>query len=175
MSVVISLAGCCTGVKELISSPRGRTMIPPGCCPVVRRTPAHPWTIRSISQFRLCYATLFVIIFHITERCLIRQCTDGSRTEGLSFTEDNLRIFVGLTLILAGEVQVDIRLLVSLESQEGLKRNIKPIFFQRLRRRPGMSLSGMSQPARAGICFHFLGIKIAIMALRHSNNEDLTD
>ena len=26
-------------------------MMPPGCCPVVRRTPTQPWTIRLISQF----------------------------------------------------------------------------------------------------------------------------
>ena len=37
-----------------------------------------------------------------------------------------------LTLILTGKVQVDIRLFVSLESQERLKRNIKPVFYQLL-------------------------------------------
>ena len=73
----------------------------------------------------LVHATLFVIIFHITERCLVRQRTDGSGTEGLSRTEDNLCIFVCLTLVLTGEIQVDIRLLVSLKSKERLKRNIK--------------------------------------------------
>ena len=40
---------------EELSSPNGRTMIPPGCWPVVRRMPVHPSTIRSISQFRLCW------------------------------------------------------------------------------------------------------------------------
>ena len=34
-------------------SPTGSTTIPPGCCPVVLRTPTHPCTIRSISQFLL--------------------------------------------------------------------------------------------------------------------------
>ena len=29
--------------------------VPPGCWPVVRRMPVHPSTIRSISQFRLCW------------------------------------------------------------------------------------------------------------------------
>ena len=36
------------------------------------------------------------------------------------------------TLIFTGKVQVDIRLLVSLESQERLKRNVKPVFYQLL-------------------------------------------
>ena len=112
-------------------------MIPPGCWPVERRTPTQPWTIRSISQFRLLLASLLIIILHITESRLVRQRTDGSRPEGLAFSENNLRIAVGLTLIVAGEVQVDIRLLVSLKSQEGLKGNIKAVLSSDLRRRPG--------------------------------------
>ena len=100
-------------------------MIPPGCWPVVRRTPAHPWTIRLISQFRLRSSPLFIIIFHITKGGLICQRTDGSCTEGLACSEDNLRIVVCLALVIPGEIQVDIRLLISLESQEGLEWNIK--------------------------------------------------
>ena len=67
ITVVMSFAGCCTGVKVSISSPTGRTMIPPGCWPVVLRIPVQPLTIRSISQYRLCMATFFVIILDITE------------------------------------------------------------------------------------------------------------
>ena len=79
-------------------------MMPPGCCPVVRRTPTQPCTIRSISQFRLLVAPLLIVIFYITECRFIRQGTDGSRTEGLSLSEDNLRVIVRLTLVLTGEV-----------------------------------------------------------------------
>ena len=52
ISVDISFAGCCTGVKELISCPIGSTMIPPGCCPVLLRIPTHPCSNLSISHLR---------------------------------------------------------------------------------------------------------------------------
>ena len=135
-------------------------MIPPGCCPVVRRTPTHPCTIRSISQFLLCSATLFIIIFHITKRRLICQRTDRSGTESLSFTKNNLRIFMCLSLILPGEVQVDIRLFVSLKSQESLKRNIKPLFSSDAFSAHRAYLIRHVTTGTAGICFHFVGIKI---------------
>ena len=69
-------------------------------------------------------AAPFVIVLHVTERCFIRQRTDGSRTERLTGAENNLCVFVRLTLVITGKVQVDIRLFVSLESQERLERDI---------------------------------------------------
>ena len=131
--VVISFAGCCTGVNELISSPSGSTTIPPGCCPGAsagrRRSPARYGQSHS---FACRLSALLVIIFHISERRLVRQRTDRSGTERLTFTENNLRIFMRFALIITGEVQVDIRLLVSLKSKECLKRNVKPVFCQLL-------------------------------------------
>ena len=50
------------------------------------------------------YAVFLVVILHIAICRLIGQRTDGSGPEGLAFAEDNLRIVVGLTLILTGEV-----------------------------------------------------------------------
>jgi len=78
----------------------------------------------------LMNATFFKIILHITESSLIRQGCNGSGTESLSCAEDNLRVFMRLGLVLTGEVQVDIRLLISLESQERLERNIKAILMK---------------------------------------------
>ena len=75
---------------------------------------------------------LFVIMHGITVSRLICQCTNGSRTESLAFTEDNLRISMRLTLIITGEVQVNIRLFVALESKEGFERNIMSLLHQRL-------------------------------------------
>ena len=66
-------------------------------------------------------------MLHITIRRLIRQSTDGTCTEGLPGAEDNLRIFVRLGLILSGEIQINIRLLISLKAQEGFKGNIKTV------------------------------------------------
>ena len=80
----------------------------------------------------LMNATFFKIILHITESSLIRQGCNGSGTESLSCAEDNLRVFMRLGLVLTGEVQVDIRLLISLESQERLERNIEAILMKLL-------------------------------------------
>ena len=46
-------------------------------------------------------------------------------TEGLSFTKYNLRVLMRLTLVLTGEVKVNIRLFISLKTEECLKGNIK--------------------------------------------------
>ena len=71
----------------------------------------------------------FLIIFlYITESRFIRQCTNGSCTESLALTENNLRIVMGLTLIFTGEIEVNIRLFISFKSKEGFKRNIMAFF-----------------------------------------------
>ena len=62
---------------------------------------------------------------HITIRILVRHTRHRSGPERLSCAENDLRIMVCLRLILSGEVQVDIRLLVSLKAKEGLKRDVK--------------------------------------------------
>lgn len=95
----------------------------------------------------LMYTALFIIIFDITECRLICQRTDRSCLKGLSLPEDNFGVFMCLTLVLSGKVQVDIRLFISLKSQERLKRNIKPFFESGFPQR-GQSLSGISHPLR---------------------------
>ena len=52
----------------------------------------------------LSLSMLLKIIFHISVGRLICQSTDGTRTERLSFTEDNLRVIVGAALVFTGEV-----------------------------------------------------------------------
>ena len=76
----------------------------------------------------LAGAALFIVFFYIAKCCLVCQRTDGSRPEGLTCTEDNFCIFVCLGLIITGEIQVDIRFLVSLETKEGLEGNVKSLF-----------------------------------------------
>ena len=49
VSLPASSAGCCTAVKSSTSMSSGTTTRPPGCCPVVRRTPTQPWVRRFIS------------------------------------------------------------------------------------------------------------------------------
>ena len=67
----------------------------------------------------------FIVFFYITKCSLVCQCTNSPCTEGLTCAEDNFRIFMRLGLVITGEIQVDIRLLVSLETKERLERNIK--------------------------------------------------
>ena len=60
----------------------------------------------------------------------IRQCTNGSGFEYLPLAKEFFRIGMGSLLIVAGEVQVDIRFLIPFEPKEGLERNIMSILIQ---------------------------------------------
>ena len=55
---------------------------------------------------------------------LIRKAADRTGAEGMVLSEKLFYILMGARLIFAGEVQVDIRLFVSVETEEGLKRDI---------------------------------------------------
>ena len=69
-------------------------------------------------------APVLVIALHIAVSRLIGQCADCSGTEGLPFSENNFRIGMRAALVLSREIQVDIRLLVTLKAEEGFKWNI---------------------------------------------------
>ena len=58
---------------------------------------------------------------------LFRQRTDGARAEHLRLAEHLDGVAVGAGLVLAGEVEVDIRHLAAAVAQKGLKRDIKPV------------------------------------------------
>ena len=94
----------------------------------------------------------------------IRNCCDRSRLERLLMAEDNLCVRMCLRLILAGEVKVDIRLLVPLKAQERLKGDVKP--------GPHQLLSAIRahlhrhvHAALSGVGFHLLRFKIRIVAV----------
>ena len=76
----------------------------------------------------LMLSSFFIVVFNITERCFFRKRTDGSCLEGLAFSENNLCISMRIRLIFTREVQVDIRLFVSLKSKERFKRNVESLF-----------------------------------------------
>ena len=56
----------------------------------------------------------------------------GACLKGLSFAEYLFGIGVGLGLVISGKIQIDIRLLIALESKEGLKGDIESVFYKRL-------------------------------------------
>ena len=105
---------------------------------------------------------LLIVILHIAVSRLVRQRTDGARPVGLSFSKDNLRVVVGLTLVLTGEVQVDIRLLVSLEAQEGLKGDIVPVLHKRLPADRTQLIRHITA-GHTGEFLHVLRVKVGVM------------
>ena len=108
-------------------------------------------------------AFVFKITPDITESRLLRHGTDGARPERLPGTENDLRVFVGITLVFSGEVQVDIRLLVSLESQERFKGDVEPVLFQRCAAHRTRFIRHITA-GTAAKGFDLLGIKIAVVA-----------
>ena len=124
-------------------------------------TTAHDTVDLTVS---LAVAALFIIILHITVCRLFCKCSNGSGTEGLAFSENNLGVLMCLTLVISGEVQVDIRLFVSLESKESLKWNIKSVFDQLLSADRTVPVRHIVSTA-THIFFHFFRIKITEMTV----------
>ncbi len=110
-------------------------------------------------------AALFVIVFHVAEGSLVRQRADGARPVRLPAAKNHFRIFMRLTLVLSRKVQVDIRLLVALEAEERLKGNIEPFLVKRRSAHRAVLVRHVA-PRAAAVGFHFLGIKIIVMAFR---------
>ena len=75
-------------------------------------------------------ALLLQILLHHAEGGLFRQRTDGARPEHLGLAEHFDGVAVGAGLILAGEVQVDIRHLAAAVAQKRLKGDVKAVLFQ---------------------------------------------
>src|SRR5690606_39873307 len=67
---------------------------------------------------------LFRIFLHVTVSRLLRDGGNRPRPVHVIFSEQLLRVLVGPRLVFPREVQVDIRRLVPLKSQEGLKGNV---------------------------------------------------
>ena len=105
---------------------------------------------------------LLIIFFHIAKSRLGRQRTDGPGTEGLACAKDNLRIFMRLALVIAGKVQVDIRLLVAFKAQERFERNVKPFLFQG-RAADGTVFIRHVTAGFSGVGFHLVGVEIIVM------------
>ena len=113
----------------------------------------------------LMLSPLLVVILHITESRLFRKGTDCSGLEGLTLSENNLCISVGIRLIFTGEVQVDIRLFISLKTKESLKRNIKT-FFVHLCSAFRTDLIRHITSSHACVFFYLRRIEIAVFAIR---------
>ena len=71
---------------------------------------------------------------------------------------------MGLTLIFSGKVQVDIRLLVSLEAKEGFKRDVKAILHQGFPANRAELIRHIAA-CIAGILLYLRRIKVIVMAI----------
>ena len=106
---------------------------------------------------------LFKIILNIAKGSLIGKRANGARAERLPVPEYDFCIFVRVTLVIPGKVQVDIWFLVALETEERLKRDIKAVLYELLPAY-GAHLIRHIPAAPSCICPYFFGIKIAVMA-----------
>ena len=130
-------------------------------------TPSDPCTSKHDPvdlTFALTLSPLGKIILHVSERRLIRQRSDGSGPVCLSGTKDDFRVLVGITLIITGEIQVDIRFFIPLKSQERLERNVESVLLKRLAADRARLIRHIPSAA-SGIGAHLLGIKITVMAV----------
>ena len=73
-------------------------------------------------------AKITLIALDKTVSSLSCDCTYRSCPEGIFFPKNITDIQVGTRLVFPGEVQIDIGYLVPIETKEGFKRNILPIF-----------------------------------------------
>ena len=73
-------------------------------------------------------AKITLIALHKTVSSLSCDRTYRSCPKGIFFPKDIPNIQVGTRLVFPGEVQIDIGYLVPIETKEGFKRNILPIF-----------------------------------------------
>ena len=74
-----------------------------------------------------CSPLLLQVFLHIAEGGLFRHCADGARTEHVGLSEELEGIAVGVGLVLAGEVQVDVGHLVAPKAQEGLEGDVEAV------------------------------------------------
>ena len=77
-----------------------------------------------------CLPDVLKIMQGVAVSCFVRHGTDRPGLEGLPLAEYHFRIGLGNPLLIAGEIEVYVRLLVTLEAKESLKRNVKTVLQQ---------------------------------------------
>ena len=68
---------------------------------------------------------LLLVLAHVVKRRALRYSADRTRAERMPATKHLLDVLMRRRLIFAGEVQVDIRRLISVETKENLKRDVE--------------------------------------------------
>ena len=76
-------------------------------------------------------APFLKVILDVAKGRLVRQGRDSPGAIDLAFPENHFGVLVGFALVIAGEIQIDIRFLIALKAQEGFERNIEAVFSHR--------------------------------------------
>ena len=163
--------GCGHIVGRVLHRGKGINLLPQrednDAARVLSRGPAHAHAALDNPvdlAVSLSGAPLLVVFLHIAVGRLVRKSADGAGPEGLSLAENHLGVVVGLALVLAGEVQVNIWLLVPLKTQECLKGDVKAILLQG-RAADRAELIRHIAARHAGEFLYLLGVKVIIAAL----------
>ena len=132
-----------------------------GCTLHAGKPECHPFHLAA--AFHL---SMFLVIFvDIPKCCFFSQRSDGTRPECFPFSKQFFGICMCFRLIFPGEIQVDIRFLISIEAKERLKRNIMSFFFHK---RPTLRAFPVRHiAARLSFeLFHKIRIKIREVTMR---------
>ncbi len=111
----------------------------------------------------LAHAPFLIVILDIAKGRLIGQCANRPRAVGLPIAKNHLAVSMRLALVLAGEIQVNIRLLIAFKAEEGLKGDVKPFLAQGFPALGAFSVGHVAAcPPRIGLDLR--RIKVAVMA-----------
>ena len=140
--------------------------MPPGCWPVVRLTPVQPSVRRFSSAWLTVLPPIIQILFDVTVGRLVLNTGDGAGLEHVGLAEQLFRVAVDVGLVLAREVQVNIRLLVAVETKEGLERDVVAVH-----QHPGAAVGAVLVGQVEAVVHAAVGDELAVLALWGSGSE----
>ena len=103
---------------------------------------------------------LFQIFFDVAIRRFVLDAGHGAGLEDVGLAEQLFGVAVDVGLVLAGEVQVDIRLLVAVKAQEGLERDVVAVH-----EHPGAAVGAVFIRQVEAVVHAAVGDELAVSAL----------
>ena len=103
---------------------------------------------------------LIQILFDVTVGRLVLNTGDGAGLEHVGLAEQLFRVAVDVGLVLAREVQVNIRLLVAVETKEGLERDVVAVH-----QHPGTAVGAVLVGQVEAVVHAAIGDELAVLAL----------
>ena len=104
---------------------------------------------------------LFQIFFDVAIRRFVLNAGHGAGLEDVGLAEQLFGVAVDVGLVLAGEVQVDIRLLVTVKAQESLERDVVAVH-----EHPGAAVGAVFVRQVEAVIHAAVGDELAVFALR---------